>query len=73
MKKSELLFFLFRLSGLLCFWIILISIIILKLFFNYFTNISWWIILFPILFSLFIIVFLFLFYIIINLFGKKKE
>jgi len=72
MKINEALLILSRIIGLLSFYICLIIIIILKAFFNYFQNISWWLIFSPVLLSLGIAIFLFLFYIILLIFEKRR-
>jgi len=54
----------FNFLGFLSFWIILIIISICKLFFNYFQNISWLLIFSPIIFSVFLLIVIFLFYIL---------
>lgn len=52
----------------LSFWIALSIIIILKAFFNFFTTISWWWIFSPIIFSISMIIVLFILYFIMEIF-----
>lgn len=62
-----------RMTGFFGFYICLFIICILKEFFNFFQNISWWLIFSPILLSIGIAIFLFLFFIFFILFERKER
>ena len=59
--------------GVICFVSMLIIVTILKLFFGWFTNISWFLIFSPLLFSAGLAVFIILLFIIFTISEKDKK